>query len=383
MEQEKKEQTQKVQAQVEEVVSQSVAAVEEANEPEKKSKKKNSEQPTARAEVKEQRTIARKRDKALLAALFVFTIVVAGIAALGMLLIQPPKDITQGQADCEQVRVSGKLPGRVVRFYVKEGDYVHKGDTLVSISSKTVDAALYKAQSAQRVAASTAQKVEKGTREEIKSGANSMVEQAKAAQEIARKTYQRVENLYKEGVMTEQKRDEAKAAYDAAIAQESAAKSQYDLAREGAQKEDKMAAAAMANAARGSVAEVESILKDQYLLAPCDGEVTDIFPNEGELVSTGTPIMNVMKSADKWMVFNVRETMLKDLTVGKVVSVSIPALGLKQVKAKVYYVKDMGDYAVWRSTKVTGEYDSRTFEVRLSPVNPIENLRPGMTVVME
>lgn len=383
MEQEKKEQTQKVQAQVEEVVSQSVAAVEEANEPEKKSKKKNSEQPTARAEVKEQRTIARKRDKALLAALFVFTIVVAGIAALGMLLIQPPKDITQGQADCEQVRVSGKLPGRVVRFYVKEGDYVHKGDTLVSISSKTVDAALYKAQSAQRVAASTAQKVEKGTREEIKSGANSMVEQAKAAQEIAHKTYQRIENLYKEGVMTEQKRDEAKAAYDAAIAQESAAKSQYDLAREGAQKEDKMAAAAMANAARGSVAEVESILKDQYLLAPCDGEVTDIFPNEGELVSTGTPIMNVMKSADKWMVFNVRETMLKDLTVGKVVSVSIPALGLKQVKAKVYYVKDMGDYAVWRSTKVTGEYDSRTFEVRLSPVNPIENLRPGMTVVME
>lgn len=111
--------------------------------------------------------------------------------------------------------------------------------------------------------------------------------------------------------------------------------------------------------------------------------MTDIFPNEGELVSTGTPIMNVMKSADKWMVFNVRETMLKDLTVGKVVSVSIPALGLKQVKAKVYYVKDMGDYAVWRSTKVTGEYDSRTFEVRLSPVNPIENLRPGMTVVME
>lgn len=146
---------------MEEVVSQSVAAVEEANEPKKKSKKKNSEQPTARAEVKEQRTIARKRDKALLAALFVFTIVVAGIAALGMLLIQPPKDITQGQADCEQVRVSGKLPGRVVRFYVKEGDYVHKGDTLVSISSKTVDAALYKAQSAQRVAASTAQKVEK------------------------------------------------------------------------------------------------------------------------------------------------------------------------------------------------------------------------------
>ena len=227
------------------------------------------------------------------------------------------------------------------------------------------------------------EKADAGARKQVIASAYELWQQARASLDIHKKTYERLESLYKQNVVSAQKRDEAKAAYDAAIAQESAAKSQYDLAHEGAQKEDKMAAAAMANAARGSVAEVESILKDQYLLAPCDGEVTDIFPNEGELVSTGTPIMNVMKSADKWMVFNVRETMLKDLTVGKVVSVSIPALGLKQVKAKVYYVKDMGDYAVWRSTKVTGEYDSRTFEVRLSPVNPIENLRPGMTVVME
>ncbi len=192
-----------------------------------------------------------------------------------------------------------------------------------------------------------------------------------------------MESLYKQNVVSAQKRDEAKAAYDAAIAAENAAKSQYDLACEGAQKEDKAAATAMANASKASVAEVESILKDQYLLAPCDGEITDIFPNEGELVSTGTPIMNVMKSTDKWFVFNVRETMLKDLQVGKEVTISIPALDVKNAKAKVYYVKDMGDYAVWRSTKVTGEYDSRTFEVRLSPVKAIENLRPGMTVIME
>lgn len=139
----------------------------------------------------------------------------------------------------------------------------------------------------------------------------------------------------------------------------------------------------MAAAAEGSVREVESILKDQYLTAPCDGEIADIFPNEGELVSTGTPIMNVLKTDNRWLVFNVRETMLKDLPMGKEVTVGIPALGLTDVKAKVYYIKDMGDYAVWRATKVTGEFDSRTFEIRLTPVKPVEGLRPGMTVVLE
>ncbi|MCI6656518.1 MAG: efflux RND transporter periplasmic adaptor subunit [Bacteroidales bacterium] len=382
MEQEKKEQTQKVQAQVEEVVSQSVAAVEEANEPKKKSKKKNSEQPTARAEVKEQRTIARKRDKALLAALFVFTIVVAGIATLGMLLIQPPKDITQGQADCEQVRVSGKLPGRVVRFYVKEGDYVHKGDTLVSISSKTVDAALYKAQSAQRVAASTAQKVEKGTREEIKSGANSMVEQAKAAQEIAHKTYQRIENLYKEGVMTEQKRDEAKAAYDAATAAVAAAQSQARLAHNGAQQEDKAASQGMEDVARATVMEVQSLLEDQILVAPCDGEVSEIFPHEGELVALGTPIMTISKIQDMWVAFSVREEMLSKLPMDTVLTVTIPALDNKEAKMKVYYIHDMGSYAVWNATKAYGQYDSKTFTVKMRPMDHIEGFRPGMSVLL-
>ena len=312
----------------------------------------------------------RKKEHSLFLAIAATAVAVIVLAIIGFISIKPAQQIVQGQVDGTNVRVSGLMPGRVEKFYVHEGQIVHKGDTLAKIESATVDAKLAQALAMRDAAEAQKEKADAGARKQVIASAYELWQQASASLDIHK-------------VVSAQKRDEAKAAYDAAIAQESAAKSQYDLAREGAQKEDKMAAAAMANAARGSVAEVESILKDQYLLAPCDGEVTDIFPNEGELVSTGTPIMNVMKSADKWMVFNVRETMLKDLTVGKVVSVSIPALDLKQVKAKVYYVKDMGDYAVWRSTKVTGEYDSRTFEVRLSPVNPIENLRPGMTVVME
>ncbi len=378
MEKEKKEETQKVEARVENTV----AEPENTNGAEKKAKKTNAKKVPPRTEVKEQRTIARKRDKALLAALFVFSIVMAGIAALGILLIHPPKDTTQGQADCEQVRVSGKLPGRVVRFYVHEGDYVHKGDTLVAISSKTADAALYKAQSAQRVAASTAQKVEKGTREEVKSGANSMVEQAKAAQEIARKTYQRMENLYKEGVMTEQKRDEAKAAYDAATAAVAAAESQAQLAHNGAQQEDKAASRGMEDVARATVMEVQSVLDDQVLLAPCDGEVSEIFPHEGELVALGTPIMTISKIQDMWVAFSVREEMLSKLPMDAELNVTIPALNGKKAKLKVYYIHDMGSYAVWNATKAYGQYDSKTFTVKARPVEPIEGFRPGMSVLL-
>ena len=376
MEKEKKEQNQNVQAEAA-TSKQAASKVTEV-----KSEEQSNEQSANRTVVKEHRTIARKRDKALLAAMFVFTLVVAGIGALGMLLIQPPKDITQGQADCEQVRVSGKLPGRVVRFYVKEGDYVHKGDTLVAISSKTADAALYKAKSAQRVASSTAQKVENGTREEIKSGANSMVQQAKAAQEIARKTYQRTENLFNEGVVTEQKRDEAKAAYDAATAAVAAAESQAQLAHNGAQQEDKAASRGMEDVARATVMEVQSLLDDQILLAPCDGEVSEIFPHEGELVALGTPIMTISRLDDMWVAFSVREEKLSTLPMDTVLTVTIPALANKQAKMKVYYIHDMGSYAVWNATKAYGQYDSKTFTVKLRPMEHIEGFRPGMSVLL-
>ncbi len=331
----------------------------------------------------ENKQTIRKKERSLFLAIAATVIVVIVLAIIGFITINPAEQIVQGQVDGTSVRVSGLMPGRVEKFYVTEGQIVHKGDTLAKIESATVDAKLAQALAMQDAANAQKDKADAGARKQVITSAYDLWQQARASLDIHKKTYDRMESLYKQNVVSAQKRDEAKAAYDAAVAAENAAKSQYDLACEGAQKEDKAAATAMANAAKGTVAEVESILADQYLLAPCDGEITDIFPNEGELVSTGTPIMNVMKSTDKWFVFNVRETMLKDLTVGKEVNISIPALDVKNVKAKVYYVKDMGDYAVWRSTKVTGDYDSRTFEVRLSPVKAIENLRPGMTVIME
>jgi len=234
----------------------------------------------------------------------------------------------------------------------------------------------------QEAAASQNQKAEKGTRDEIKQSAYNVWQQAIAAQTIAQKTYQRMENLFKQGVTTEQKRDEAKAAYEAATAQVKAAKAQYDLAVKGAQQEDKKATKSMENAAKGSVMEVESLLEDQVLTAPCDGEVSEIYPQEGELVATGTPIMSLSKLDDMWVSFSVREEKLKDLPMGKEVKVRIPALNDMEAQMTVYYIHDMGSYAVWQAAKAYGQYDSKTFEVKARPVGKIAGLRPGMSVIL-
>lgn len=323
-----------------------------------------------------------REERRLLAALGILVAVLLLLFIAGMFLIKPASVEVQGQADATSVRVSGKLPGRVAEFFVQEGDRVKSGDTLVHIYSSTVDAKLYQAKSMEDAASAQNRKVDAGARVQVINSARDLWLQAQAAHTIAKKTYDRMENLYKQGVVSEQKRDEAQAAYSVAAAQEAAAKSQYDMAVEGAQKEDKQAALAMKNAAVGSVMEVESILEDQYLVAPCDGEISDIYPNVGELVAAGTPIMNVLKIDDMWITFNVREEMLNKLNMGKEISVKIPGLDMKEVNARIFYIRDMGDYAVWSATKAAGEYDSRTFEVKARPDERVENLRPGMSVLL-
>lgn len=191
-----------------------------------------------------------------------------------------------------------------------------------------------------------------------------------------------MENLYKEGVISAQKRDEAKAAYDAANSQLGAAKDQLSLARAGAQKEDKQAAAAMVRVAGGGVSSAKAVLEDSYLVAPCDGTVDEIYPEVGELVAMGAPIVNILKD-DYWVTFNIREQMLPKFQMGKTVKVMLPGLGGEELDVKVYYIRDMGDYAVWRATKVTGQYDSRTFEIKGRPVDPSKarGMRPGMSAI--
>ena len=273
-------------------------------------------------------------------------LVLAAMAVLGFLFIKQGPDTVQGQADATEIRISGKLPGRVAELFVEEGSHVKEGDTLVRIHSTLVDARLGQAEAMENVAKAADAKVDAGTRSQIITGAYQLWQQAKAAVGITQKTYQRMQNLFTKGVVSEQKRDEAKAAYDAAVAGEAAAKSQYELAKSGAQKEDKQAAKAMLEAAKGSVNEVNAILEDQYLVAPCDGEITEVYPHVSELIATGAPIMSLQKD-DHWVVFNVRETLLKDIKLGSKIRIRIPALDI-ETDAKVFYIRDLGTYANWQ-----------------------------------
>lgn len=324
---------------------------------------------------------AKKENRTLMGAFGLIVVVVAAMAIAGFLFLNKPAEIIEGQADATAVRVSGKLPGRVVELYVHEGDMVKAGDTLVHIHSSVAEAKLEQARGMETAAKAMNEKVDAGTRSQIIQSAYEMWQQAQAAVSITKKTYDRLQNLYSEGVMSEQKRDEAKAAYDASVAAAAAAKSQYELAKSGAQKEDKTSALAMVDVAKGGVSEVEALLEDQYLTAPCDGQVDVIYPNEGELVMLSAPIMSILKIDDKWVTFNVREEFLKDLTLGKEIEVMFPALDHKEVKAKIYYVRDLGSYATWHATKTTGDWDTKTFEVKARPVEALPDLRPGMTAI--
>lgn len=324
------------------------------------------------------------RQKAnLLPAVFILAGVVILVIIGSMYAFSDESDTIQGQADVTEYRVSSKVPGRVLKYYVKEGQYVHAGDTLAVLEAPDIDAKLSQAQAAQDAAAAQSRKAQKGARQEQIVSAYEMWQKAKAGVEIAQKSYDRVKNLYEQGVMTAQKFDEVTAQLNAATATEKAAKSQYDMAKNGAEQEDKDAAAALVNRAKGAVNEVNSYINETVLVASADGEVSEIFPQVGELVGSGAPIMNIALIEDMWVTFNVREDHLSLFKMNGTVKASIPALNNKEVELKVYYMKDLGSYAAWKATKTTGQFDMKTFEVKASPIQKVEGLRAGMSVLLE
>lgn len=317
----------------------------------------------------------------LLAAL-TFMAVVAIVAIVGFFMLKKGPEIIQGQIEVTEYRVSGKVPGRILKFRVNEGEQVQKGDTLVLLEAPEVQAKLEQAQAAVQMAKAQNEKAQKGVREEKKQAAYEMWQKAKAGVAITQKSYERIKNLYEQGVMTAQKFDEVTAKRDAALATERAAKSQYEMAKNGAEKEDKISAKALVSRAKGAVNEVNAYLKEMYLTAPMNGEVSEIFPHLGELVGTGAPIMNIAMIQDMWVTFNVREDLLPNFQIGKEVVAKIPGMDNKEIRLKVYTMKDLGSYATWKATKTKGEYDFKTFEVKARPTEKTQGLRPGMSAIV-
>lgn len=309
--------------------------------------------------------------------------VIALVAVVGFFMLRKGPEIIQGQAEVDEYRVSSKVPGRILEFRVKEGQTVQAGDTLAILEAPDIAAKMEQARAAEAAAQAQNEKAIKGARQEQIQAAYEMWQKAQAGVDIAEKSYKRVKNLFEQGVMPAQKLDEVTAQRNAAIATEKAAKAQYTMAKNGAEREDKMAAAALVERAKGAVAEVESYVKETFLIAQAAGEVSEIFPKVGELVGTGAPIMNIAILKDMWVTFNVREDLLKNLTMGAEFEAIVPALDNKAIKLKVDYMKDLGTYAAWKATKTTGQFDLKTFEVRARPMDSVEGLRPGMSLIIK
>lgn len=318
----------------------------------------------------------------LAAALTLVGIIVITIV-VGLSLPKHP-DIIQGQAETTDYRLSSKVPARVCEIRVQEGDHVRRGDTLVILEAPDIRAKLSQAEAAYAAAQAQEQKAQNGMRQEQVQQAYEMWQKARAAMEVAEKTYHRINRLFENGVMAEQKRDEAQAQYEAMVATERAARSQYDMAVNGTRIEDKAAAGAQVRRAQGAVSEVNSYMDETVLLATADGIVTEIFPEPGELVGTGAPIMNVSCTDDVWFTFNIREDLLPGLTVGTETEVYLPAFD-KRIPVRITKMKDVGTFAVWKATKALDGFDLKTFEVKARPLNMegLENVRGGMSVIME
>lgn len=323
-----------------------------------------------------------KQKKQIGIAFVVILLAVVIVSAVGIIAMSNKPVILQGQIEADEIRISGKLPGRIDTFLVREGQNVKMGDTLVVINSPEALAKYQQVNALEDIAKFQNKKIDDGTRQQIVRSVEELWNKAKSDLQLAKVTYDRIRVLYKDSVVTSQRKDEVEAMYKAALAAERAAHQQYLLVKDGAQKEDKESARSLVNAARSTVDEVEALLTDARLTAPEDGQISTIYPKRGELVGAGTPIMSLVVLSDCHVVLNVREDYMRYFRMNENFIGDVPALGAMNIEFKINYISPLGSFATWRSTKQTGSYDMKTFEIHALPVTPMDELRPGMSVLV-
>ena len=310
-------------------------------------------------------------------------VVIAVVFAVSIWYMSAPQvSYIQGQVDATQINVSSKIPGRIDHILVKEGEQVQAGQVLVQISTPEIDAKLQQVEALKAAAQAQDAKANTGARKEEIQAAYNMWQQAKAGADFAKKTYARVENLYNEKVIPAQQKDEAYAKYTAAQEMEKAAHATYQMAKSGARSEDKAAALAVFNQAKGAVEEVLIYKGEGEVKSPQNGEVYTIMPNKGEIVNSGYPIVNLVDLNDVWVNFNIREDLMNKFKMNTKFQAKIPALGNQEIELEVQYIAVQGDYATWSATKAKGDFDMKTFLIKAYPTQKVEGLRPGMSALV-
>ena len=294
----------------------------------------------------------------------------------------PTEEPLYGVMQAKTVDVAAKVTGRVETLPVHEGDTVSTGQLLMTLDIPEVEAKLKEVEALKSAASARQSLVDEGARPQEIRAAKAQMQRAQAGQELAQKTFNRVHALYREGLISKQKHDEALAQKKSADELLAAAKEQYDIALTGARTQEKQAATALTAQATGGVEQVESLVKEKNVTSPIASEISRIYVEIGEVAAAGLPLATLVDLSDQWAVFNIREDDMPKITKGAVLSAEIPALNAKNVQFKVYFINPRGDYATWRATRQSSGYDLRTFEVRARPVQPVSDLRPGMSVIV-
>ena len=311
-------------------------------------------------------------------------VVVAILVLVSIWLLNKPKDVVfQGRIEAKEIYLSAKIPSRLKTTEVKEGASVLKGQLLATLESPEIDAKERQALAAKDAADAQKNKATNGARTEEINAYKSVYEKATVGADLMIKSYNRIENLYKDGVVSEQKRDEVLANKNAALKDKEAAYNQYQIALKGARKEDIAAADAMVKRAEGALDELESYKSERLISSPINAEVLNFLPEEGELIGAGYPVVHLVDLSNSYAIVNVKETSLVNFKKGSEFIATIPALQNKSITFKIYSVAALGDYATWNATKSTGDFDIRTFEIKASPVNTENELRPGMSILID
>ena len=295
---------------------------------------------------------------------------------------QPKPLVLQGQIDAQSYSVSSKIPGRISEVFVKKGNFVEVGDAVFSINSPEVEAKLAQAKAAQMAANAQKTQANNGARKQEIQAAYDQWQKAKAAEELMLTTYKRVQKLYDEGVVSEQKRDEVYTKYKAAKYTSNAASQMAVMAKEGARVEVKNAASAQERVYAAKVDEVNAYLNETMQRSFHKGEVAQVLIHSGELAPTGFPVVSIIDIDDSWAKFAVREDYLKEFKQDKIFIVKIPALGDESYEFKVTNIAVMGEFATWRATESGKGFDMKSFEVELRPLKVVKDLRVGMSVLL-
>lgn len=291
--------------------------------------------------------------------------------------------LIQGEVDTKTVDLSSKIAGRTEKINVVKGDYVNKDDVLIILDTPEIKAKVMQSEAALNMAEAKQLEINNGVREEEKAMALNAYNQAQANLELAQKTYSRMKRLNQEGVISNQKFDEVSMQYKSAQKAVSIAKEKYMMYKNGARYEDKLLAEANVKKAVGLNQEVNSYLSENKIKTPISGQVTEIYVEEGELVGAGYPIVSITDVDDNWVVFNLREDLLSKIKMGSVFEVKVPALGNKVIPVQVNYISAMGNFSTWRATKTRGDFDMKTFEVHAKPLDKVDGLIAGMTVITD